>query len=193
MLVSFQVIEFLILFTFLFFISDIRNKKGMKSLVSERRTLFMKVIYLLSAGAYIYILATLDRLLYFDIAAFILTLSGTLLVMKAKLDLADSHTWAGYGMENRHLVTVGVYRYLRHPLYTGIFIFVTGGLAIIVPRIPWFLSFVAGAVVVYLCIFLIRSARLETRLLLETFGREFTDYQRQVHPFLPVRKFSSNR
>jgi protein-S-isoprenylcysteine O-methyltransferase Ste14 len=193
MLVSYQVIEFIILFTFLFFISDIRNKKGMKSLVGEKRTLFMKIVYLFSAGAYIYVLATLDRLLVFDIAAFILTLSGTLLTMKAKLDLADSHTWTGYGMENRHLVTSGIYQYLRHPLYTGIFVFIIGGLAIILPRLPWFLSFIVIAVVVYLLYFIIRSARLETRLLLDTFGKEFTDYQRQVHPFLPLRKYSGNR
>ena len=137
--------------------------------------------------------ATVKEFLYSDIAAFVLTLSGMLLVVKAKLDLADSHTWAGYGIENQSLVTRGIYSYIRHPLYTGIFIFIAGGLAIVLPRIPGLLIFVVFAFVLYLSVFLVRSARRETRLLLDTFGKDFIDYQRQVHPFLPLRKYSSNR
>ena len=127
MLVAYKIIESIIFFIFVVFISDVRKKKGMKLLVSKKRNIFTKLIFLASAIAYFYVLATSDRLLVYDSIAIVLTLSGMLLTVKAKLDLAGSHTWAGYKKQNSELVTKGIYQYLRHPLYTGIYIFMFGG------------------------------------------------------------------
>ena len=191
MLVACKIIESMIFLVFTFFISDFRRKKGMKSLVNEKVNIFRKLIFLASAGAYYYVLITSDRLLIYDLIAIVLTLSGMLLTVKAKLDLAGSHTWAGYQMQNTELVTKGIYKYLRHPLYTGIYIFMFGGLALILPRIPWFLYFLVMAVILYFGIGLVRVARLETRQLTETFGEQFLIYKQQVHSFLPIRKYHS--
>ena len=189
MLVAYKIIQSIIFLVFAFFISDVRKKEGMKLLVSEKRNILTKLIFLASAGAYFYVLTTSDRLFIYDYIAIVLTLSGMLLTVKAKMDLAGSHTWAGYQMQNSELVTKGIYQYLRHPLYTGIYIFMFGGCAIILPRIPCFLYFLVIAGIVYFMIYLARVARLETRQLSETFGEQFLTYKKQVHSFLPIRKY----
>jgi protein-S-isoprenylcysteine O-methyltransferase Ste14 len=189
MLLAFKVIEFINFIIFVVFIADVRKKKGMKSLVNEKLNFFMKLIFLASAGAYLYLLSSLDRILVTDYFAVTLTFSGMLLTAKAKLDLAQSHTWAGYGMDDHELVTRGIYQYIRHPLYTGIYVFMFGGLAIIIPRLPWFLNLLAVVIVVYFMISLAKRARLETRLLSDSFGEKYTIYKKQVYSFLPIRKY----
>jgi protein-S-isoprenylcysteine O-methyltransferase Ste14 len=189
MLIAYKAIESLIFIIFFIFIADTRTKHGMKSLVNEKLNILMKLVFLASATAYFYVLISADRLIFPDIIAFILTISGMLITVKAKLDLAGSHTWAGYRMSGSELVTKGIYRYIRHPLYAGIYIFVFGGLAIIIPRLPWFLVVLAAVVAIYFMISLIRRAQLETRLLTEAFGERYLEYKRQVNSFLPVRRY----
>ncbi len=189
MLIAYKIIESLVFIVFFIFIADIRMKRGMKSLINEKLNILMKLVFLASAVAYFYVLISADGLIFPDIIAFILTLSGMLITVKAKLDLAGSHTWAGYRMNYSELVTRGIYRYIRHPLYTGIYIFIFGGLAIIMPRLPWFLVVLAAVVAIYFMISLIRRARLETRMLTETFGERYLAYKKQVHSFMPVRRY----
>ena len=189
MLIAYKVVEIIIFLVFAFFIADIRKKKGMKSLVSGKANLLMKLVFLIAAGGYLYMLVTINELIIIDVIGLVLTLAGMLITTKAKLDLAGSHTWAGYGTDGHELVTRGIYQYIRHPLYTGIFVFMAGGLAIIIPRLHWSLVILAVVIIVYFMISLIRRARLETRLLTDTFGEQFLEYKKQVHSFLPVRKY----
>jgi protein-S-isoprenylcysteine O-methyltransferase Ste14 len=76
------------------------------------------------------------------------------------------------------LVTSGVYRYLRHPQYTGIFLFTLG----------WILHW-PSVITLLLWPILIGAyawlARHEERQALEDFGQAYADYARRTKGFVP--------
>ena len=76
------------------------------------------------------------------------------------------------------LVTEGIYRYMRHPQYTGIFLALFGQL-IHWPTLPTIVFFP-----VIVCLYY-RLARKEEKDMLEKFGREYEIYMQQVPPFFP--------
>jgi protein-S-isoprenylcysteine O-methyltransferase Ste14 len=79
------------------------------------------------------------------------------------------------------LVTKGVYRSMRHPQYTGIFLALFGQL-IHWPTLPTLVLFPPIVWLYY------RLAKKEEKSLLEKFGREYETYMHQVPMFFP--KFS---
>ena len=82
------------------------------------------------------------------------------------------------------LVTGGVYSYMRHPQYTGIYLVLFGQL-IHWPTLPTLLLFPP---IVYLYYYL---AKREEKAMLEKFGREYERYLEQVPMFFP--KFLNRR
>ena len=141
----------------------------------------------------------MDLLSLLDFVTIAVTFLGTLLVVKAKMDLREHYVWAGYHFKTTKLVTEGVYAFIRHPLYTGTYIFIFGGLLIgisffgeLSPEIlhaTWFLTYIGLITLVYMITLLPIIATRETKLLAQQFGNEFLKYQEQVHAFLPPRKF----
>lgn len=194
-LILFKIVQFIILLTFAVFVSDLRRKKGMIPVINDKLTLAMRLCYPILICVYGFIIATLDLLLLLDFVALAVTLLGTLLVVKAKLDLGEHHTWAGFHFKATKLVTEGVYAFIRHPLYTGVYIFILGGLSTGILHAPWFLTDIGPVTLVYavalayVMALLPIIAALETKLLVQEFGGEFLKYQEQVHAFLPLRKF----
>ncbi|HEY9205124.1 MAG TPA: methyltransferase [Candidatus Methanoperedens sp.] len=188
-LILFKTVQFIILVTLLLFISDFRKKKGMHPLINYKLILVLKLCYLITVCIYGYVLVTLDRLLLSDFVAIILTFLGTLLTAKAKIDLGKYHTWIGYHLEITKHVTKGVYAFIRHPLYTGVYIFIFGLLSTLIPHAPWFLTAIILITLAYIMTFIAIAAAREDKYLSQDFGEEFLKYQKQVHPFLPLRKF----
>lgn len=164
----------------------------MLPLINNKLTLALKACYLIPLVIYAYTLATLDWLSILDLVAPALTSIGTLIVVKARIDLGEYHTWTGYCLKPAKLVTKGVYAFIRHPLYTGIYISIFGGLLTIIPHNPWFLTMVVLITLVYIMSFLAITATRETKLLAQEFGDDALKYQRQVHPFLPLRKYNKS-
>ncbi|MDY0351598.1 MAG: isoprenylcysteine carboxylmethyltransferase family protein [Desulfobulbaceae bacterium] len=82
--------------------------------------------------------------------------------------------------ENR-LVTEGVYSRMRHPQYTGLFLIVFGEGIVHWPTI---VSVAAFPIIVLAYTLL---ARKEERQMVEKFGDEYREYQRQVPMFIPMR------
>lgn len=84
-------------------------------------------------------------------------------------------------LENHKLVREGPYRFVRHPIYTGLLgMIVAGGLA-------W--SHWIGFLIA-LVLFAIGTAirvRSEERLLREQFGAAFDDYKRSVPAVVPIK------
>ena len=76
------------------------------------------------------------------------------------------------------LVTEGVYRYVRHPQYTGIFLALFGQL-VHWPTLPTLLLF---PVIVWLYH---RLAKKEEKQMLERFGEEYAAYMRRTPMFFP--------
>ncbi len=175
------------------FISDFRQKKGMVPLVGEKWTSLLKITYLIPLAAYVDILLSMRSVAPLDYAALAMTLLGTFLVVRSRRDLAAGHTWSGYRMEAEAFTARGIYAWIRHPLYAGIFVVVSGSLCSILPRIDLSLSLalpVAALVCIsYVLCFLVFTARRETVLLLERFGAPFRRYRESVHPFLPLKRY----
>jgi len=188
-LILFKTVQFIILAALLLFISDFRDKKGMHPLINEKLILALKLCYLITVCIYGYVLVTLDRLLLSDFVAIILTFLGMLLTAKAKIDLGKYHTWIGYHFETTKHITKGVYVFIRHPLYTGVYIFIFGLLSTLIPHAPWFLTAITPITLAYIMAFIALAAAREDKFLSQEFGEEFLKYQKQVHPFLPLRKF----
>ncbi len=188
-LILFKTVQFIILVALTLFISDFRVKKGMHTLINEKLIIVLKLCYLIPIFIYGYVLFTLDRLLIADSIAIILTFLGTLLVVKAKLDLGKYYTWTGYHFETTKHVTGGIYTFIRHPLYTGLFISIFGFLLTLVPHTHWFLTAIVLITLAYIMAFLAMAAVREDKFLSQEFGEEFLKYKKQVHPFLPLRKY----
>ncbi len=194
-LILFKIAQFIILLTFVVFISDLRKKRRMTPLINGKLTLAMKLCYPILFCIYGFVIVTLELLLFLDFVALAVTSLGTLLVVKAKIDLGRYHTWAGYHFRATKLVTEGVYAFLRHPIYTGVYVFILGGLSTGILHAPWFLTNIGPAALVYMVALVYIMALLpivasqETKLLAQEFGDEFLKYQEQVHAFLPLRKF----
>ena len=186
---AFQFFQAIVAITFAVFISDFKRKTGMVPLISEKWTYALKLLLLVPLFIYAYALITLPAVLPVDLFSFGLTFLGTALVVKAKWDLARHHTWAGFCMDAPKLVAHGIYSYIRHPLYAGVYLFVSGLTLTVTLHASWYLVVTAGLALVYILSFLAVSASRETRRLEKKLGREFTEYKRQVHFCLPLRKY----
>ncbi len=80
--------------------------------------------------------------------------------------------------KEERLVTDGIYGYIRHPQYTGIFLAIFGQL-IHWPTIPTLVLFPAIFVAYY------TLARKEEKIMIERFGDEYRDYVKRVPMFVP--------
>ena len=189
-LLLFKIAQFLVTLGFVFFISDLRRKEGCEPLIDEKFVWAMKLSYLIPITIYFYTLVTLGKILPIDFAALLLTLLGAIMVIKAKIDLGNYHIWTGYKREEIELVVKGIYRWMRHPMYLGIFIFIFGAILTVIPHlnnkyllIPFFLclSYIIG--------FLTIAAKKETAFLEKKFGDRFSRYFEQIHPFFPLNKY----
>ena len=81
--------------------------------------------------------------------------------------------------ENHRLVTHGVYRSIRHPMYSALFVYAIGQ-ALVVP------NWVAGPsyLLLLLILFLVRVGA-EEKMMLETFGDEYAAYMARTKRLIP--------
>lgn len=187
---AFQFCQAVVAVTFGVFISDFKTKAGMVPLINEKWTYVLKLLLLIPLFVYSYALITLNELSPVDLFSFSLTFLGTALVVKAKWDLSTHHTWAGFCMDAPKLVVHGIYSYIRHPLYAGVYLFVSGLALTVILHTSLYLVLPAGIALAYILTFLSVSASRETKRLEKKLGREFTEYKKQVHFCLPLRKYA---
>jgi protein-S-isoprenylcysteine O-methyltransferase Ste14 len=107
-----------------------------------------------------------------------LLVASTLLTLWARWTLGTMWSPVPQVRDHHQLRTDGPYRITRHPIYTGILGMLPGSVML------------AGfgpitlALLVFGGVFLYRIPR-EEKLMTETFGDEYTRYQREVPPLLP--------
>lgn len=77
-----------------------------------------------------------------------------------------------------HLVTTGIYKYIRHPQYTG-FLLITLGMIFEWATIPLLIMYPILAVIYY------RLARKEEKDMIEEFGQAYIDYMNETSMFIP--------
>lgn len=114
------------------------------------------------------------------IAGFALLLLGFFVSLSARISLGAN--WA-HGAEyqivkNHELITEGVYSFIRHPIYTGLFLAVLGIeiLAHSYLVIPVSLVFSFG---------MYNLAKKEERLLTKHFGSKYENYMKKTKMFIP--------
>lgn len=112
-----------------------------------------------------------------------LFVGGTLLVLWARRTLGRmwgiSTSRKVKLLPDHHLVKVGPYRVVRHPMYSGWWVALLG--AILVYR-TWILI----VLLVFSIIAFARRARLEERVLAERFGQEWEAYARTTKSLIPL-------
>ena len=82
-------------------------------------------------------------------------------------------------LEKHRLVTRGVYRRVRHPMYTAIFLYSVGQ-ALVVP------NWIAGpSYLIALAILFTRRVGIEERMMLEQFGDDYAAYLTTTNRFIP--------
>lgn len=107
----------------------------------------------------------------------VLAASGILLVLAGLVALGHALTPFPHPRAGAQLVTRGVYRLVRHPVYTGLLVGAFG----------WALAWLSGAGVAYsalLAVFFDRKARREERWLRSRFPG-YADYEGRVRRFIP--------
>jgi methanethiol S-methyltransferase len=82
------------------------------------------------------------------------------------------------------LTTDGLYRYVRHPLYTAGLVFIW-----LLPIMTWNLL----ALNIGLTLYIIIGAYFEERKLLREFGETYAEYRRRTPMLVPGLRFSRNR
>lgn len=82
--------------------------------------------------------------------------------------------------ENHQLVTTGIYRHVRHPMYLGLVVFSVGNVLALPNYIASQTFFVAMLVLI--------AFRLEPeeQMLVEEFGAEYEDYRKRSNRLFPV-------
>ncbi|HEC40539.1 hypothetical protein LCGC14_0901980 [marine sediment metagenome] len=84
----------------------------------------------------------------------------------------------GQELEKRDLVTTGIYRFIRHPQYSG-FLIITLGLLIHWATIPLVFMWPILLLLYY------KLSKREEKLLEEEFNDKYLDYKREVPRFFP--------
>ena len=111
----------------------------------------------------------------------VLGVIGVLLIVTAFTSLREVIQIAPEPKSGGHLVETGIYKYLRHPIYTGI-IFCVLGLFLRTPT--FWIAFASAAVVV----FLFFKARFEEKLLLVAYP-DYAAYRARTWGLFPGLRY----
>lgn len=191
MIILFRVISLLVFAIFVYYVFDIRHKKGMQPLVAGMWTGIMKLMAGAMLVLYAWLAATLQSIEWYALVSLVVTALGAALVMAAKRTLGRYHTWAGYHLPDTTIVSHGIYSRLRHPLYTGTILFEIGSFFTIFPRVAVYQPYVPvtiACIFIYMICFNIYLASCESSAMKRKFGAKFDVYKARVRAFIPINK-----
>ncbi len=125
-----------------------------------------------------------DPLAWFQVISWILLITSLYLVIQSMNLLraggrSEREDPALLGLEKTsHLMTNGLYHYIRHPLYASL-LFLGWGVFFKSP------SWTDAALALSCTLFLIATARVEENENIATFGEEYSEYMKQTRMFVP--------
>lgn len=175
-----RLLQLAVMLAFAVLISDFRKREGSEPLLPTDAGVVLKLIYPVPFLIYLFVVLRLREFGSRELFALALTIIGCALVGRARLDIGRSYTWTGYRQSHPALVTQGIYGVLRHPIYTGIWLFITGGIVTVFGRVSLAAHVAAILCLAYIGIFLIMAATRETRFLAASFGDGFERYRARV-------------
>jgi protein-S-isoprenylcysteine O-methyltransferase Ste14 len=114
---------------------------------------------------------------YLQAGGLAILLLGLLFAIWARRNLGKNWGMPMTLKQDPELVTSGPYRYVRHPIYSGILLAIIG--TAIAINLAWlFILMIAGAYFVY-------SALVEERIMLKEFPKTYPAYKRQTKMLIP--------
>jgi protein-S-isoprenylcysteine O-methyltransferase Ste14 len=186
----FKIISAMFTVFFIFFGMDIRKKAGARDFVSPFWQFIMKFSSFLLIGAFIWIALLIQEIGLIDWLALMLAIFGTIFVTLARRTLGKAHTFTGQCLEKPELVTQGVYRFTRNPLYFGVFLCEIGSSMLVLHQIPTlfpqsyqYLLIGLATALLYAVTFNVKMAIREANYLESHFGDTYRQYRSSV-PFL---------
>ncbi|MGE5633049.1 MAG: methyltransferase family protein [Caulobacteraceae bacterium] len=87
--------------------------------------------------------------------------------------------WREIHSGNGELVTNGIYRFVRHPQYTGFALMIIGFLV----QWPTLITLIMAPI---LLVMYAKLAKKEEKVMIEQFGEKYTEYSKQVPAFIPI-------
>jgi protein-S-isoprenylcysteine O-methyltransferase Ste14 len=111
----------------------------------------------------------------------IVLLMGAVVVVRGFRDLGRNLTISPSTKEDHKLVTTGSYGWVRHPLYSGVFVQSVG---VCLLMANWFAA-VSSAT---FCVLIALRTRLEEANLVVEFGDDYRQYQQRVGMFVPNKE-----
>ena len=106
-------------------------------------------------------------------------LLGLVILRKAHIDLGGSYSQDLEIKEEHVLITVGIYKYIRHPMYAA-------GFLISIAQIGLLQNWIAGfSGVIVLSFFYILRVPVEEEMMIKTFGEDYLSYRRQTKRLIP--------
>ncbi len=157
-----------------------------KAPVVQRRTTFLPLWILSIALVWLFLrhntLAFMTLTMpWLQFVGAVLLIGATAFTLWARWVLGTMWAAVAEIKEGHQLHTQGPYRITRHPIYTGLMCMLIGSLLINGFGI-WVLYFIVGLIAV------IVKASSEERLLKETFGEQYTQYQHSVPRLIPGKQ-----
>jgi protein-S-isoprenylcysteine O-methyltransferase Ste14 len=189
MRLGFQLTALVVTVAFAAVIADVRRKPGMTPIVGVAWLVLQKGVAVVAIGSFCFILVRqLGEPNLLDWCGVALSLLGTIIAARGKIDLAQNHAWAGYFRREVALVRRGIYARIRNPIYSGIFIYIVGTFLTQFQHASVTLATTNLLLASYLVAFLVTSARREQVRLQEQFGDEYERYALEVPAFIPGRQ-----
>jgi protein-S-isoprenylcysteine O-methyltransferase Ste14 len=174
--------QFILLCWAIFIIYWIVAAFGVKRTV-EKQAGWWRIQILLIAVAIAFFMVNHDTILWSytlttGIIADIVTLIGLIIILWARIVLGGNWSTTAVLKENQELIQNGPYRYVRHPIYSGLMLMILG-MAIYYGRTIGFVVFIISFIASCL------RARQEEKLLTRHFPEEYPNYKARVKAFIP--------
>jgi protein-S-isoprenylcysteine O-methyltransferase Ste14 len=115
--------------------------------------------------------------LVLQVVGMVLFLSGLGLAVWARIYLGQNRGMPMTRKDEPELVTSGPYRYVRHPIYSGLLLAVLG--TAVASNIYWLIALVVVG------IYFVYSARVEEQLMTSAFPSTYPDYRERTKMLIP--------
>lgn len=113
-----------------------------------------------------------------NLAGVILFIIGLIIRVHAAWTLDKNYSWTLEIRENHSLIKNGLYRYIRHPIYSGVIISAF--------TVPVFTSSVIGFfIILFSILLLIYRIGVEEKMLIEEYRDEYRDYMKNTWRLVP--------
>jgi len=178
----YQITQALLLFIVAIFITDSSASRVKYSPLPPFVPRLIQVLYLVTAIGYLFTLFNAESLIpEIDLPALALTILATLIIIKGVIDKKESSRQDGFSPQ-------GLYRYMRHPIYTGVTLFILSVLLTVAVHAEFILGLIMALAVGAILTYLYASAQKEEEKLKDKFGHDFIVYQKTIYAVFPFKR-----